>query len=136
MHTAIEDPSRIIADIIGPRVQLSAALEDIAERTGITVRRVRAYWNGEVTKPRPIELKALRELRDGTTKERPAPAGFVSWEEFERVKAERDAQIAELRADLARVQETIALAAALGSRGFSAGARREMEAASRMADGS
>lgn len=130
-----ETPASIIESIIGPRVQLGTKLEEIADKTGITLRRVRAYWAGEVAKPRRLEIKALLELRDEVVQSKPAPSGFVDWAEFERLKAEKDAEIAELRADLARVAETIALAAALGARGFSAEARREMEATRRVADG-
>lgn len=135
VDSTAETPSSIIESIIGPRVQLGTKLEDIADKTGITLRRVRAYWAGEVAKPRKLEIKALLELRDEVVRSKPAPAGFVDWAEFERLKAEKDAEIAELRAGLARLAETIALAAALGSRGFSAEARREMAGQSGMADG-
>jgi len=134
VNAAAETPSRIISDIIGPRVQLGVALEDIAERTGITVRRVRAYFHGEVAKPRPIEVKALRQLRDEAGRPN-VPAGFVDRAEFERLKADRDAEIAELRASLARVEETIALAAALGASGFSRAARGEVASPGGVAGG-
>lgn len=134
VNAAAENPTRIISDIIGPRVQLGVALEDIAERTGITVRRVRAYFHGEVAKPRPIEVRALRQLRDEAVSPR-TPAGFVDRAEFERLKADKDAEIASLRADITRVQETIALAAALGAGGFSRTAREQMAASGSLVDG-
>lgn len=119
MASTADNPAELIADIIGPRVKLEAKLMDIAEKTGITIRRVKAYFHGEVAKPRPIEVRALRQLRDEVEQEPAPPAGFVSWNEFERVRAERDAEIAKLKADLDGLKTTIGMALAAGLLGHS-----------------
>jgi len=129
MTAAAETPKNIIRDIIGPRAygfNVKPMLADIADRTGMTVRRVRAYWNEEVNNPRPLEVKALKELRDGRTERAVPPDVAARIAKLERLKEARDAEVAELRARLARVEETIALARALVAGGMGGQASPEV----------
>lgn len=119
MLDATMEAHQLIGEIAGPMRmgdRVKTALNAVARQTGLPERRVRGLWHRERT-VRAEELDALR---------RAARA---------KRKAEIDAEISELRARLARLEESIAL----GGQRVVGGARDElrepMGGAGRMADG-
>ena len=92
---------RLIATIVGPQEiggRIKTALGMVARRTGLPERRVRGLWHKEARAIRADELDALRRAARAEQ------------------KAEIDAEISELRARLARLEETLAVAAAYAGR--------------------
>ena len=95
MDAALE-AHRLIAEIAGPMElggRIKTAIGVVARRTGIAERRVRGLWHQERA-VRAEELDALRRAARANQ------------------KAEVDEEIAELRARLERLEETIAMAVA------------------------
>lgn len=107
---AAAEAHRLIAEIAGPLElggRIKTALCRVAMRAGIPERRVRGLWHRERT-VKADELDALR---------RAARA---------KQKAEIDAEISELRARLARLEETLAMASANAGRAASQEVRGPM----------
>lgn len=91
---AAAEARELIGDIAGPMEmggKIKAAIAAVARKTGIAERRVRGLWNKERV-VRAEELDALR--RAARAKE----------------KAEHDAEMAELWAYVARLEERLAVA--------------------------
>lgn len=120
---AATEAQHLIADIAGPQelgARIKSALGYVAELTGISERRVRGMWNGErlVTGD---DLRALR--RAAKTAQR------------ERDRAEHDAEMAELWAYVARIEERLAVVDAAFTRPHREGFRQGLPEVRRLADG-
>lgn len=95
LMTAAAEAHQLVAEIAGPLElggRIKTALAIVARKTGLTERRVRGIWHREARVIRADELDALR---------RAARA---------QEKAEHDAEMAELWAYVARLEERLAVA--------------------------
>lgn len=110
----------LIAEIAGPMElggRIKTALGVVARRTGLPERRVRGLWHKEARAIRADELDALR--RAARQKDR----------------AEHDAEMAELWAYVARLEERIAMVDETFAGGPREEIRRPVAPPGRLADG-
>lgn len=119
MNAAVE-AHHLVAAIAGPMDlsgRVKAALAAVARKTGIPERRVRAIWHKEARLIRAEEMDTLR---------RAARA---------REKAEHDAEMAEIWAYVARLEERLAVADADFTGPHREALRSAVAPARRLADG-